>query len=335
MVQPRGTPLDRTEPAARAPLLIHIGYHKTGTTWLQTGLFSDGSRGFTRPWTSQVIRAALVLPTAFEFDPGQARRVFEPELAGAAERALVPVLSDERLSGSPHAGGYDSALIADRLAQVFPEARVLAVIREQKEAIYSTYQQYVRDGGAASLEKYLAPRNPAEVPQFRFSHYEYHHLIAHYRKRFGADQVLALPFEWLRSDPGRFLDAISGFSGVPAGGSPPTGRQYPSMSALVIALKRWANRWLVRNALNPAAPLYVKDHERRFERLERAVPGWLSRPLERRSRAHIARVVGDRYGASNAATSALVGVDLAALGYAVAPASCLSKKADDRLSARA
>ena len=30
-----------------APMLIHIGLHKTGSTWLQQAVFSDPDRGFT------------------------------------------------------------------------------------------------------------------------------------------------------------------------------------------------------------------------------------------------------------------------------------------------
>ena len=169
-------------------MLVHIGFHKTGTTWLQQGLFS--SKAFNRRFTSTQIRDALVGPTSYQFDPETARALLPCDSASGC-----CVISDERLSGSPHAGGYDSSMVAERIAATFPDAKVLIVFREQRAMIHSVYQQYVRDGGAAPLAKYLRPRGTYEIPQFRFEHFEFHHVISHYRRLLGDDQVLALPYE--------------------------------------------------------------------------------------------------------------------------------------------
>ena len=37
-----------------------------------------------------------------------------------SSRRLFPVITQERLSGSPHSGGYDSQVIAERLRAGFP-----------------------------------------------------------------------------------------------------------------------------------------------------------------------------------------------------------------------
>lgn len=308
---------ERTPILRRASLLIHIGYHKTGTTWLQTGLFQDEKAGFTKPWDSKPIRDYFVLANSFEFDVASACEFFQPDIAAATQHSLLPVMSDERLSGSPHAGGYDSALIADRLAMVFPDARILIVIREQRSAIYSVYQQYVRNGGAASLKYYLSPRHLAEAPQFRFSHFEYHNLIKHYFERFGRMNVLVLPYEWLQHDPERFLREIAALSGLNNLPSEIGGLRYASLGAATVALKRWANFIFVRNALNPSALFYVKNHEQRFERLDQIMPKRFSQRLANQHRAHITGVVGNRYARSNRETAKLIGVDLESLGYSV------------------
>ncbi len=300
--------------------LVHIGYHKTGTTWLQSGLFVDREAGFYRPWTSKQLRDSLVLPSSLEFDADEARRVLAPGVESIEGEGLVPVASDERLSGSPHAGGLDSAEIAERLAGVFPEARVLIVIREQRAAILSTFKQYIRDGGAAPLGKYLSPRRPEEVPQFRFEHWEYHRLIERYQSLFGADRVLVLPFENLVQRPEAFALRIQEFIGQTERTAPSGGREYPALSALTLAIKRQANRLLVRTALNPSAPLYVKDHERKFERLDRLLPRWWSGAIERRWRREVVRRTESRYATSNRRTAELTGLDLAGLGYRVEPA---------------
>jgi len=67
--------------------------------------------------------------------------------------------------------------------------------------------------------------------------------------------------------------------------------------------------------LSPAAPLYVRDHERRFERLDRGVPRRLSARRDHCERGAIAEAVGDRYAESNRRTAELIGRDLASMGY--------------------
>jgi len=299
----------------RARPLVHVGYHKTGTTWLQTGLFADETAGFARPWDSKAIRDALVLVDPFDFDVRDARRAFEPGLADAGRDGLVAVVSDERLSGSPHAGGFDAALVAERIASVFPEGRVLMVIREQVAAIHSVYKQYLRDGGGARLDAYLHPRRTAEIPQFRFEHFAYDRPIRRYRELLGPERFRALPFELLARDERSFVDAILELAGLPTGSDYRPGGRYPALGSATLALKRWANLLLVRTSLSPAAPLYVMDHEHRFERIDRLVPRSLSRRRGRRERTRIAEAVGDRYAESNRRTAELAGHDLAEWGY--------------------
>jgi len=297
-------------------ILIHVGYHKTGTTWLQTGFFRDEKIGFLKPWESGIIRQQIVSPSEFEFDASRARTVLL-EQSQKKDRDYVLVMSDERLSGSPHSGGYDSALIANRLAASFPEARILIVIREQNSAIYSIYHQYVRDGGAASLKNYLTPRNTAEVPQFHFVHLEYHHLISLYYKLFGRSNVLVLPFEWLSKSPDDFLSRITSFAGLDSSSHGIEGLRYPSLGAATIELKRWANFLFVRNSLNPSGRFYVKDHERRFERLDRFIPHGIFKKLELNHMQFVSTIVGDRYRLSNEKTADLIEIDLSKLGYPV------------------
>jgi hypothetical protein len=157
----------------------------------------------------------LVAAHPFDFDAAAFRAEFEPLLRSSEERELVPVVDFERLSGHPFSGGYDSREIADRLAAVFPDGLVLVVIREQRSMIASTYKQYVRQGGASSLRRFLEPlvSQGLQVPQFDFRFFEYHRLLAYYRGLFGADRVLVLTYEQFRDDPSAFVAEIGRFAG--------------------------------------------------------------------------------------------------------------------------
>ncbi len=296
--------------------LLHIGYHKTGTTWLQECVFQNAEAGFSQIPGAQ----RLIAVNPFDFDPRRVRRKLEPQMGEAQARNLVPVLSSERLSGDPYTGGYDSKTIADRLAAVFPNPRVLVVIREQTSMFVSIYKEYIMRGGGASFRQYVTPPEDGYwLPHFRFDFLEYHRLIGYYQDLFGDEAVLVLPYELLRTQPQTFLERLDEFVGVPATRS----RSQPvrvSLSALALSLKRHANRYLVLDPVNPAPPLAFRRSNQVLKRVFRAVDGKIPATLrdrhERRWRRYAEREIGTRYAKSNALTAKLSGHDLRALGYA-------------------
>ncbi len=307
-------------PGQPARPLVHIGYHKTGTTWLQKNVFNDEDLGLSLVAGPLPVRFWFIAINAFDFDPSRVRTRFRRSMEEAGERGLVPVFSHERLSGSPYAGGHDSKASADRLAATFPDARILVTIREQKSMILSVYKQYLRWGGAASFYQFLnAASGEGRLPVFRYDFFEYHRLIGYYKSLFGVENVLAQPYELLRARPADFLGRITGFLGLPDS-EPPSSRANISPSALSLALKRRANRFLVRDALNPAPllerPEINKTLHRACRRFDELAPADLLKRHEARWRDFVALQVGDRYAQSNALTSELIGVTLKDFGYA-------------------
>lgn len=308
--------------------LIHIGYHKTGTTWLQRSLFARADLGFVAFDEHADIYERIVRPHPFDFDPSACRAHFQPRLQEIIGRGQVPVLSAERLCGNPHSGGYDSKEIADRLAAVFPEGRVLIVLREQRSIILSTYKQYVRAGGTASIRQYLFPpeRGRSRVPMFDFEHFKYDRLVSYYQFRFGQDNVLVLPFELFRRTPREFASRILSFAGVACNDavldSLPFGeKENEGLSGFAVALKRRLNPLVQQDRLNPGAWFPIHKAERFLKRYVGAVDSWVPRSvsghLEGRMRAVVCDAVGNRYKESNARTSELIGMPLAEFGYDV------------------
>ena len=56
-------------------VLIHIGLHKTATTWLQRHLFDRREAGFSAPWSIADVIDHIVRPHPLEWDEGAARRL--------------------------------------------------------------------------------------------------------------------------------------------------------------------------------------------------------------------------------------------------------------------
>ncbi|HEY7603054.1 MAG TPA: sulfotransferase [Gaiellaceae bacterium] len=311
-------------------ILVHIGYHKTGTSWLQGRLFGNPKSGMRWLGKSEghPVRK-LVAARALEFDAAAARAAFDPLLESARADGLLPVVSFERLTGHPFSGGYDAKEIADRLAAVFPEGRILVVMREQRAALLSTYKQYVRAGGVAPIERFLVPpRSKAmRTATFTLDHFDYRHLLRYYRGLFGAERVLALPFERFVRDGSGFVAEIGEFAGRPLSSDvlaalPYERRSNAAPTAGVIAVRRELNRLTNRSELNPE-PLFASKKGARlavkWSRSSRlaSLTGAYGARLEREWRRRVEELVGDRYVEGNRETAGLVGADLGGYGWMV------------------
>lgn len=312
---------DRAAVAPAAPL-VHIGYHKTATTWLQDGLFQEGSGCFTSPWSRAEIVARFISLNAFEFDAPAARAWFAEGIAAGLRRGLVPVLSHEQLAGNAHSGGHNSKANADRLVGALPGARVLIVIREQRSMVASVYKQYVRACGVASIERYLHPPrrgNDRGIPLFDAAFLEYHHLIGYYRGLFGEANVRVVPFEFLRRNGVGFIDEVVAFAGARAPQELSFEAVNPTISAASLALKRKVNLVLVRDTLNPLAPVdslrVAAAVKAGFDRADQWVPARLRRRSDEKLREYVDEQLAGRYRDSNRVTASITGIDLGAYGY--------------------
>jgi hypothetical protein len=306
---------------SRPPILLHVGYHKTGSSWLQRRVFASPQSGFEwlgRPWQA---RQQIVAPHPLAFDPAVARAHYQAEIERAQAGGRIVVFSDERFSGNPHSGGYDSKENAQRLAATFPEARILLVIRRQADMLRSAYDQYVDEGGACSIRDYLQPpRTRLAMPSFRFEHFEYHRLIEHYQQLFGPERVLVLAFEQFRADGGRFLRRIMQFAGNASSFvADPDERVNAGRLALLTALQRRLNPFLVRDDLNGHSILALPNGRRILQPLlvaaAKVAPSAWNEQAAGRLRAEIERRCAGRYEASNARTALLSGLPLRSLGY--------------------
>jgi hypothetical protein len=306
--------------------LLHIGYHKTGTTWLQNYVFSSRELGFVAPMPAKEMMDLIVLPNALDFSPDVAEAEIIQFLQRPENDDLLPVFSNERFSGHPHSGGYDSRTIADRLRALFADARILICIREQKKVILSCYNQYIKKGGAISISSYLNVSDRTRVPLFDFRHFMYHRLISYYQQIFGRDRVLVLPYELFIQDGSDYVSRIVEFAN----------QQPRPVSPDVLPAQNWSNRSITgfelevrrlmnftvgyRNSINQFSlrPVNKKHTDSLFEQVQKLrliVPASLSRAIMTSLETKASRLVGSRYCESNRITSELTGIDLSRLGY--------------------
>lgn len=301
--------------------LIHIGYHKTGTTWLQRQVFSEASFGFHQVWPPAVVEAAFVNVNPFAYDPADVRQTFSPVASEAEQQGLRFVISHERLSGQPLQGGLDAREIAERMHEAYPEAKVLIVIRRQDSMLLSVYKQITTRGlNRDNFEQFVAHRVIEGRGAPVISFLRYHHLIGHYRKLFGAENVLVLAYEGL-SDPRKFMDQISSFANTPAVADIPESKENVGLPTSSIAMLRYLNIaaravGIDRYLVGPRAkPKMVNARLKVIRRLGGLAPSGSSKRIEERWRSIVGTSLRGAFAESNSRTAELTGLDLGTLGY--------------------
>jgi len=297
--------------------IVHIGYHKTASSWLQQSFFpalSDSVALFEHP----VLWDELMLPSGLEFDVERCRAYIRDLSATARAAEKLCVFSSERLSGNPHSGGYDAAEMARRVKDVFDTPRIIVVVREQGAMLRSNYKQYIKMGGVCTLEEYLMPPHDGRIPLFRLDNFCYHHLVAYYHQLFGSENLLVLPYELLRSEPQAFVDAMLDFMGLAR-------RELPakvfeqgvnvSMNDIQVVLKRWVNKLSGGDSLHPVKPLAPGLAGWLFGLIDGLDAAPWANNYSMRAQERIETLVGNHYRDSNRQLQQLLNLDLAALGY--------------------
>lgn len=306
--------------------LIHIGFHKTGSTLLQQRLFNRADLGFERV-DRESIHAAFVRYGPFEALKREPAAALRQQADAAEHRGHRLVLSHERLSGYPGTGGFDSQAIADRIHLLFPAAHILILVREQRSMVKSYYLQYISDGGHLSFRRLLDHPEPHlyRSPGFDLGFFEYDRCVAYYQRLFGVENVTVLPFEMFLSDPERLAQRILELGGGDYSHGVPEdifATQINTANPMLMQIAgRCLNGLLTRNQLSNWGPINVRHFRGVYRRLRPlfAPFRFADAPLIRRLEAQIAEAIGDRYAEPNARLAALTRLDLAACGYSVAP----------------
>lgn len=234
------------------PILFHVGYHKTATTWMQRRLFMP-EYGYCQIADHEEVFRHIVQPHGFRFDPTAMRDLLDVRLKTLSS-GEVPVVSSEILSGHPFQGGHENDVYAERLARIAPNARILISVRTQLKILPSVYMQYILRGGTMPWPQFFDGTDEPGYFAFSPEHFEYDLLVAQYQRLFGADNVYVLTQESLLGDIGAAAHAVAAFAenstfeALSEKGRRASGISYPEYAAPVL---RRINH-VQSSTLNPA-----------------------------------------------------------------------------------
>jgi hypothetical protein len=255
------------------PVVFHVGLHKSGTTWLQTGLFSEHPQirlvtDYRNPWGDEFLRY-LIKASDHDFCPTICRRILLQKIAKLqrGRQSCVPLVSAERLSGHPYSGAWDRRILAGRMKSSFPEARVIVGIRNQPDMLISIYKQLVKDGYIGTFRQMLTTQW-WQATGFTLEIYKYDALLELYWSLFSRKRVLVLFYEELAANPSNVLKSVTSFLNLtdftPSNVSR---RTNPSLDNAKVRVRKVLNRFRTTES-NPFPMVAISAGTlRRFEKM--------------------------------------------------------------------
>ena len=200
----------------RAIDLIHVGPGKTATTTLQLGLFArhPGIDYLGKPFPDPAFKTsldALIKHDDLWYEAGSLRDIVGEKKVDDPRRT---VMSEERLTGF-HTVGH--GIVARRLHRLFPEAKVLFTIRNQRDALMSRYASTGRlllRVPEPYADRHVTSENwlkhaERSYPGGVFAFLDYWKIIDFYGSLFGKDQIEVLLFEEFVDDKRAFVTKLA------------------------------------------------------------------------------------------------------------------------------
>jgi hypothetical protein len=296
---------------ANPNVLVHIGYYKTGTTFLQDQYFTDHPDinfvgcSDKKYFPEELLRLIYASPKSWD---DTFRLPLSPD--------KLNVISFESFSGAAlWTGGRGMTLdirTAERLKTVFPGARILIVIREQFSMLKSVYWQYIWEGGTLGFPGFV--RHALQgIDFFTPRQLAYDGLICKYQELFGRSAVLVLPVEQLARNCKIFLETVNRFMRAGDFSPSPAASNVSPGSALAFLYVRLVNRLLRMKVCGSVQHPLLRRYMLRPWTILNRFPGKQRFHMDSAQRDTMARIFQE----SNRTTVRCTGLNLADYGYIV------------------
>ncbi len=192
------------------PIYFHVGWQKAASTTLQFDLFAQHSQicNLGKPNKSLDFYRYLLWTEVADYDVEKGREIWQQTIAPLAASGRRMLYSYENFATLP---GVDRSLAALRVAEMFPQARAILVVRNQFTLLESLYTHLLVTGKIfGSFEHWL--RTQSAFPYNTFvSHARFYEIFDVYRRLLGPDRVLVLLFEDLTENRSRFAAQLCDF----------------------------------------------------------------------------------------------------------------------------
>jgi hypothetical protein len=189
--------------------IIHIGYPKTATTFLQRSVFPAISEINYIDYHQSV---DLLSPLIYLDDLDYSMKEVKEKLAPFFNDSLT-LMSFEGLCGAPFIyKGLARSAIAKRLKELGFN-KVIITLRDQVSLIDSIYRQHILQGGVVRFKDFVDIDGKFNLynRSFNLEYLNYFKLIKHYQEIFGVQNVIVLSHQELVADQQLYVKKLLHF----------------------------------------------------------------------------------------------------------------------------
>jgi hypothetical protein len=303
---------------------IHLGLHKTASTYLQRV-------GFPAHPEINLLPFRLGKPGTTEFlhsswktdDSADWSRAFQAEINLSAREGAANVISEENLSGSMM-NGCNAFHLAHHIKTTFGSPKIIIVLREQFSYLQSAWLHHIREGGVVSAHAFLHRKASPAAPILYYGNVNifdkvcYDAYIAELFRVFGKDRVKVVLYETMKADFNAFIKAIYQFIGVDDEFRPPNKQVFVAQETVTPGASgfvRTVNRLTRSDHVEPLVPLPFLTS---FSKARRRLVRWACKLLPKGRmdmRALTPDAMAERIRISNQRLADMTGLDLASAGY--------------------
>ena len=178
-------------------LIIHIGCHKAGSTWLQADVFPKikDLDAITFYKENPIENEINYMQTCGE--PYYEKLLIEQNVVNYLNGKKNVIISSEGFSGAGNTTllgmGHQVRPICKRILDMFGRCQILIVIRNQRSALFSLYRDDIKLGYVMTFKNWIEARDSC----FALNYFKYSGLIKTYLENFGKDNVKVILFEEL------------------------------------------------------------------------------------------------------------------------------------------
>ena len=196
-------------------IYIHLGLHKTGSTYLQRVVFAHNAAqlGFLSVRRKKQLSdfgRYLLRENDITYRKEKAYALLTKDnlFTNATDEHLL--LSDEQFAGSPWNSAKDRKRNFDRLHELFPNANYMLVLREQEALTQSLYLEYVKKGGTANYSQFLTHKGN-DLDFSRGFYLQFHEYCQYITSVIGTQRLKVLFYEELKENPEGFFSTMENF----------------------------------------------------------------------------------------------------------------------------
>jgi hypothetical protein len=202
---------------------LHVGYPRTGTTTLQHNVFVRHPEllylGKPLHYFSKKISgffSILMERPTLEWERGLddfITNLVEPLLEKKPETKVL--VSEEELS-TGRLTGADRVVIARRLHQLFPKAKLHVTLRRQEDVIASLYCHLRAEGMLPNIPfpRWIEQQRRRLDVESVFQRFDYASLLEEYSRLFGTENVHVQLYEDFAEDPHAWLRTFAAHAGL-------------------------------------------------------------------------------------------------------------------------